>query len=516
MQSSTKRQTQGLMGLAISLSLIAAPVLAKSKQTTAPQSPKAQTIDSLKADLASRKSTSLSLTKDAITTIKAKDKSLRAVISLNPNALKDAQKSDAQRLYVKPQPLLMGIPVLIKDNIETLDPMATTAGSLALKDNVTGRDAPVVARLRAAGAIILGKTNLSEWANIRSNRSMSGWSAVGGLVKNPHDLTRTACGSSSGSGAAVAAGYVVAAVGTETDGSVVCPASINGIVGLKPTLGLVSRTHVIPISHSQDTPGPMARTVMDTAIVMTAMAGSDPLDAATVEADAHKTDYAKDLSADALKGVRIGVMRDRIGRQPKTTALFNQAIERLKRAGAVIIDINDTQEKDLGSGELLVLLTELKADLNAYLATTPKAVKTRTLADVIAFNNANRSSEMPFFDQELFIEAQATKGLNDPDYIKARDVTKSQASKLLDRLMKDNQVDALVAPTYGPAWLSDPVNGDQYDGPSASELPATSGYPHLSVPMGKIQGLPVGLSFIAGPWQEAKLLRFGYAFEQTP
>ena len=434
---------------------------------------------------------------------------LNAVIAVNPDWRTQANTLDK----ATPRSAIHGRAVLIKDNIETADHMATTAGSLALKDNITGRDAPVVARLRAAGALILGKTNLSEWANIRSGRSMSGWSAVGGLVRNPHALDRTSCGSSSGSGAAVAAGLAWAAVGTETDGSVVCPSAMNGIVGLKPTVGLVSRTYVVPISHSQDTPGPMARSVRDAAMLLSAMAGSDPADAATRDADAHRVDYAAALTG-SVRGVRIGVLRDRIGSQPATQAAFEQALGVLKRAGATLVDIDKLDApKGLGEAEFAVLLTELKADLNNYLASTPPSVKTRTLADVIAFNIANAALEMPFFGQETFAAAQATKGLNDPKYLEALKTSRDGARATLTKAMTASNVAMLIAPTYGPAWLSDPVNGDQSDGPSASGLPAMAGFPHLTVPMGQVRGLPLGLSFIGPAWSEDVLLNAGDAFE---
>jgi amidase len=436
---------------------------------------------------------------------------LNSIIAINPDWRAQAEKLDTQT----PRSALHGRAILIKDNIETADRMATTAGSLALANNVTGRDAPLVARLRAAGALILGKTNLSEWANIRSNRSMSGWSAMGGLVRNPYALDRTACGSSSGSGAAIAAELAWAAIGTETDGSVVCPASINGLVGLKPTVGLVSRTHVVPISHSQDTPGPMTRTVRDAAIVLTIIAGGDRADEATNLADSHTRDYAAALTG-SIRGIRIGVLREEIGKQPATSAVFETALATLKSAGAVLIDIPKTGAPDgLGKAETIVLHTELKADLNTYLSTTPKTVRTRTLADVIAFNTANAATEMPYFGQETFIEAEATKGLTDPAYLKALAESGNGARATLKRLLTDNNVSILVAPTYGPAWLSDHVHGDQYDGPSASTLPAMSGFPHLTVPMGQVRGLPVGLSFIGPAWSEAALLNAGDAFEQA-
>ena len=440
---------------------------------------------------------------------------LNAVIAVNPDWKAQAVALDAETRANTSRGPLHGKAILIKDNIETADRMATTAGSLALAANVSGRDAPLVARLRAGGALILGKTNLSEWANIRSNRSMSGWSAVGGLVRNPYALDRTSCGSSSGSGAAVAAGLAWAAIGTETDGSVVCPASINGIVGLKPTVGLVSRTHVVPISHSQDTPGPMTQTVRDAALVLGGIAGSDPLDAATAAADARKTDYVAALTG-SIAGLRIGVLRGAVGDNPVTRAVFEAALAKLKGAGAVLVDIDKIDApKGLGEAEFKVLLTELKADLNTYLATTPPSMKTRTLAGVIAFNTANDTREMPFFGQETFIAAEKTKGLDDPDYLKALATSRDGARVTLTRLLTDNKVALLVAPTYGPAWLSDPVHGDQYEGPSASGLPAVSGYPHLTVPMGQVMGLPVGLSFIGPAWSEAMLLNAGDAYEQV-
>ncbi len=458
--------------------------------------------------------TSEALTKAAIARIKALDGKLHAVIALNPDALTEARDMDAARKAGKNLGPMMGIPILVKDNVETLDPVATTAGSLALKDNISRRDAPLIARLRAGGAVILAKTNLSEWANIRSSHAMSGWSAMGGLVHNPYELDRTACGSSSGTGAGIAADYAVVGVGTETDGSVTCPSSMQGLAGLKPTVGLVSRTHIVPISHSQDTAGPMGHSVADIAAMLTVMAGSDPADPATADADAHKTDYVAALSKDALKGVPIGVLRDEIGNEPKTAAAFEAALQKLKDAGAVLVDIAKSDVPGLSDAENTVLMTELKADMNVYLASTPSVVKTRTLDDLIAFDKANADKEMPLFKQELFEDAEKTKGLNDADYIAA--LTKDRSSQTrIDGLLKDNGVALLVAPTYAPAWLSDPVYGDIYNGPSATSLPATAGYPHLTVPMGEVQGLPVGLSFIGPKWSEASLLRAGYAFEQV-
>jgi amidase len=453
-----------------------------------------------------------------IALIQAKDATHRAVIALNPHALADARKLDAERKAGHLRGPLHGVPILLKDNIESADGTATTAGSLALKDNVTNRDAPLVRRLTDAGAVILGKTNLSEWANFRSSNSISGWSAVGGQTTNARDPRRTPCGSSAGSAVAVALGYAPAAIGTETDGSITCPAAVNGIVGFKPTVGLVSRTRIVPISHSQDTAGPMARTVRDAAIVLTAIAGSDPEDPATKAADAHRTDFAAALDAKALKGTRIGVMRFAAGFHGDTDTVFEAALARLKAAGAILVEIKDGPDrKPIGEAETVVLQTEFKADLNAYLASTdPARVKTRTLADLIAFNRAHAGEEMALFGQETFEASEATKGLADPDYLKALETGRRLAGpEGIDKLLKDNDVVALVAPTLAPAWLIDPVLKDRYVGGGAGGMAAVAGYPHLTVPMGDVQGLPVGLSFIGPAWSDARILSLGYAFEQA-
>ena len=478
-----------------------------------------RTVASLQSMLAAHATTSEAITRDCLARTARLDRAgphLNAVIALNPDALAEARASDSARRAGQAKGPLDGIPILIKDNIETLDPVPTTAGSLALAANITHRDSPLVAHLRAAGAIILGKTNLSEWANYRSTGAVSGWSGVGGLVKNPYALDRTACGSSSGSGAAVAAGLAPVAVGTETDGSVVCPSSVNGLVGIKPTLGLVSRTRVVPISGSQDTPGPMAHSVADAAAMLTLMAGTDPADAATADADRHKTDYAANLPTD-LHGVRIGVLRDRVGTQSRLTALFEAALARLTAAGATLVEIKDSHiDPGLGAREQTILSTEFKPAIAAYLATTPAAVQSRSLADLIAFNRANTAREMRWFDQELFDQSQATKGLANPDYIRARDSAKRLAGpEGIDRLLRDNHVALLVQPTQGAAWLSDPVTGDSPGGPSASDLPAIAGYPHVTVPMGQWRELPVGLSFIGPRWGEAGLIRAAYAYEHA-
>jgi len=439
---------------------------------------------------------------------------LNSVLALNPNALEQARALDQERAAGHVRGPLHGIPILLKDNIETSE-NATTAGSLALAQNMTGRDAPLVTRLREAGAIILGKTNLSEWANIRSSSSTSGWSAVGGLTRNPYALDRNACGSSSGSGTAAAASLAAITIGTETDGSIVCPSSAAGLIGIKPTVGLVSRTHVVPISHSQDTAGPMGRTVADVAAVLTVLAGSDPADAATAEADARRVDYSAALDANALQGKRIGVLRFQAGFHARVDERFNAALEQLRAAGAEIVEIEAQPAgmDQVNNDELVILLAELKSDLNTYLASTPTQVTTRTLEQVIAFNTAT-PAELALFGQELFDQAQATQGVGDPRYIAAHARAARTARQILDGLMQNNRVDALVAPTQGATWVTDVVNGDRFVGGGASTLPAVSGYPHVTVPMGLVDGLPVGLSFIGEAWSEAKLLSFAYAYEQ--
>ena len=447
----------------------------------------------------------------ALARIEALEPRVNAVIATNPEALEQARALDRAGRSGS----LFGMPILIKDNIEMAGPLPTTAGSLALKDNVTNRDAPLVSRLRAAGAVIVGKANLSEWANIRDNDSISGWSAVGGQSRNPHALNRNGCGSSTGSGVAVAAGMVPAAIGTETDGSITCPAAINGIVGYKPTVGLVSRTHIVPISHSQDTAGPMTRTVRDAALVLSAMAGTDAADAATREADDHRRDYAAGLSDQALAGKRIGVLRFATGFG--TNEAFEEALATLRAQGATLVDIDKFEHRaEMGRNEFQVLLTEFKADLNAYLATTPPSVRTRTLADVIAFNEANKDRELALFGQDIFEQAEKTKGLDDPEYKKARETSFRLAGpEGIDKMLKDNNVVALVGPTVAAAWLIDSVHGDQYPGGGAGSLAAVAGYPHLTVPMGTVKGLPVGLSFIGPKWSDQLILSLGYDYEQA-
>jgi amidase len=447
----------------------------------------------------------------AIERIARIDPQLHSVLALDPTAVDQARAFD---ISGRPLGVIAGQPVLIKDNIEAAGPLPTTAGSLALASNVTNRDAPLVTRLRSAGGVILGKTNLSEWANIRSNRSISGWSAIGGQTHNPWATDRNPCGSSSGSGAAVAAGLVRLAVGTETDGSITCPSSINGIVGLKPTVGLVSRTHVVPISHSQDTPGPMAASVREAAELLSVIAGTDPADPATAEADKHKADYAAMLDAHSLRGKRIGVMRFASGFG--TEAAFETALAVLREQGATLVDIKKFDTSKIGGNEFNVLLAELKTDLGDYLRRSPASIPIRSLADAIAFNNDHMATEMPLFGQDVFEQAEKTKGLNDPAYRKARAASFQAAGPNgIDHLLKQYRVVALVGPTVSPAWKIDAVNGDTFIGGGAGSLAAVAGYPHLTVPMGLVKGLPVGLSFIGPKWSEAMLLSLGFSYEQA-
>jgi amidase len=407
---------------------------------------------------------------------------------------------------------LGGRAVLVKDNIETRE-WPTTAGSLALAQNTTGRDAPLIARLRQAGGVVLGKTNLSEWANIRSSRSTSGWSAVGGLTKNPHATDRNACGSSSGSGAAVAAGLAWAAIGTETDGSITCPASVNGVVGFKPTVGLVSRTHVVPISATQDTAGPMATSVADAALLLDAIAGSDPADPATAQADRYAGRFAAGLGGASLKGVRIGVLRKQAGQRAAVLALFDRALADMKAAGAELVEVEYTEPDAMYEAEGTVLYYELREGLAAYLAGSPAAIPVRNLDDAIAFNDAHAAEEMRWFGQESFLRAQKTT--DRAAYQKAlAEGVRLAGREGIDRLLEDNNLAVLVAPTGGPAWPSDLVYGDNFPGGiGAGSLAAIAGYPHLTVPMGAVERLPVGLSFMGTKWDDLTVLRAGAAYE---
>ena len=489
-----------------------------SSAIAAPYNVTEKSVFTLEQDMASGRVTSEAIVRAYLARIRAIDRAgpaLHSVIAVNPDALKDARALDSERKTKGARGPLHGIPILVKDNIETADPMATTAGSLALADNVTHRDAPVVARLRAAGAVILGKANLSEWANIRSAHSISGWSAIGGQTKNPYVLDRGPCGSSAGSGAAVAASLGAAALGTETDGSLVCPGSMDGIVSLKPTVGLLSRTHIIPISHSQDTPGPMTRSVAEAALLLTVMAGTDPADAATADADAHKTDYVTALAGDPveiLKGKRLAVIMPAGGLDASDTdAIFKTAIQALKAAGAEIVEIKDTEvPNNYGDDELKVLEYELKHDLNDYFASLPSGPKVHSLADAIAFDDAT-PRETALFRQEIFLEAQSRD--DNVDYVTRHDRVRSFARTTLDGIFTANKVDALVEITTDPAARIDTVRRSE-GGRSASFFPAVAGYPHLTVPLGYVQGLPFGISFIGPAWSEAKLLALGAAYEK--
>jgi amidase len=444
---------------------------------------------------------------------------LNAVIELNPDALEIADSLDEERRAGKMRGALHGVPILIKDNIDTHDRMQTTSGSLALEGHIAAKDAFIVKQLRKAGALILGKTNLSEWANFRGKHSVSGWSSRGGLTRNPYALDRSACGSSSGSGVAVAANLCAAAVGTETDGSIICPAQTNGIVGIKPTLGLLSRSGIIPIAHSQDTAGPMARTVADAAILLGAMTGADGQDSATRGSRKRgATNYTKFLDREGLSGARIGVARNMAGTNPKVIKVFEHCIEAMKHLGAVIIDPADVPNFDkFSKTELEVLRYEFKADLNKYLKSLDENAHVHSLEDVIKFNEENSHRVMPYFGQEHMLTAQETKSLRDKKYRDA--LTKNlrlTRKEGIDAAMRKHKLDALIVPTGGPAWLTDLVDGDSNNWDMESTSPAAvAGYPHITVPAGYIFGLPVGISFFAQAWDEPTLIKFAYAFEQA-
>jgi amidase len=474
----------------------------------------------LQERMQSGKDTARLIVESYLERIEAIDKSgpaIHAVIEVNPDALTIADALDRERKEKGPRGPLHGIPVLIKDNIDTDDKMMTTAGSLAMVGAKPARDAHIVKLLREAGAIVLGKTNLSEWANFRSTRSTSGWSGRGGQTKNPYALDRNPCGSSSGSGAAAAANLCTVAVGTETDGSIVCPSSTNSLVGIKPTLGLVSRSGIIPIAHSQDTAGPMARTVADAAALLSVLAGHDERDAVTVQIPpGTPADYTKFLDKDGLRGARLGILRKNFGFHDQVDALLKGAIEEMKKRGAVIVDPAEIPTAgQFDESELEVLLYEFKTDLNLYLAALQPGAPVRTLKDVIDFNEKNRDKEMPFFGQELFLRAEAKGPLTDKPYLKALRKNQQLArEKGINFALKKDSLDALVAPTGGPAWPTDCVNGDHFTG-GYSSASAVAGYPHITVPAGYVRGLPIGISFFAGPWSESKLVKLAYAFEQA-
>ncbi|MBL8513259.1 MAG: amidase [Betaproteobacteria bacterium] len=474
----------------------------------------------LQAAMTKGRVTSQQLVKAYLARIRAIDRAgprLNSIIEVNPDAEKIAAVRDAERKAGNVRGPLHGIPILIKDNIATADKMQTTAGSLALLGVKPPRDAHIVQRLREAGAVILGKTNLSEWANMRSIRSTSGWSARGGLTKNPYALDRNTSGSSSGSGAAIAASLAAIAVGTETDGSIISPCNVSGLVGIKPTLGLVSRTGIIPIAHSQDTAGPMARSMADAALLLTVLAGSDHDDAETRAADNRRTDYVAALNKDALKGARIGVVKSQFGgRNDLASAVVEKELDVLRQCGAVLVDVPEVPNAGkLGAHEYEVLLHELKADMAAYLKSFAPGAKVKTLADLIAFNEKHRAKELKFFDQEHFQRAEAKGDLTSKEYLDAlangRRLAREEG---IDKVLGEFKLDALLAPSGGPAWLTDFIRGDHAGGGFTTPA-AVAGYPHITVPAGFVHGLPVGMSFVGGAWSEARLIGLAYAYEQA-
>jgi amidase len=520
----------GLMG---SVAALAAPHLSTALRATEAHTPTASaapatdsfeleetTISELQAAMKSGKFSSRSITEKYLSRIEKYDRrnvSLNSIIELNPDAIAIADALDKERKAKGARGPLHGIPILIKDNIDTADRMHTSAGSLALATSIAQQDSFVAQRLRAAGAVILGKTNLSEWANFRSTHPSSGWSGRGGQCHNPYAIDRNPCGSSSGTGAAISANFAAIGIGTETDGSIVCPSSANGLVGIKPTVGLVSRAGIIPISHSQDTAGPMTRTVTDAAILLSALTGIDPRDAVTKESVGKSApDYTKFLDADGLRGARIGVARKFAGFNDKVDGLLNAAIEELKRRGAVIIDPAEIPTSGkFDDSEFEVLLFEFKANLNAYLAGLGANAPARTLKDLIEFNNTHKEQEMPYFGQEIFLKAEAKDPLTSKDYLKAL-ANNHQLSRTegIDAVMNQHKLDAIIAPTGGPAWTTDLINGDHYAGGSSTPA-AVAGYPNINVSMGDIYGLPVGLSFFGRAYSEPTLIKLAYAFEQA-
>jgi amidase len=480
------------------------------------------TIDDLQKRMRDGTETAQSLTQQYLSRIDAIDQrgpAINSVIELNPDALSIAAQLDTERKDGKLRGPLHGIPVLIKDNIDTADRMHTTAGSLAIADNIAARDSFVAERLRAAGAVILGKTNLSEWANFRSGHSSSGWSGRGGQTRNPYALDRTPSGSSSGSGSATAANCCVVAIGTETDGSVTSPAAAAALVGIKPTVGLISRSGIIPIAHSQDTAGPMTRTVRDAAILLGALTGVDPRDPATRASTGHSlADYTGSLDPNGLRGARIGVARKRYsGYSVETDKLLDAAIDLMKQHGAVVVDPADIATVgQTDESEFVVLMYEFKADLNAYLGQLKPNVTVRSLADVIAFNTKNADRELRYFGQEIMTSSQKKGPLTEKKYLDALAKNRrAMGPQGIDATMTKFRLDAIVAPTQGPAWLIDLVNGDSSGGGSFTSPAACAGYPHVTVPMGFVRGLPVGLSFVGRAWSEPTLLKLSYAFEQA-
>lgn len=506
--------------LATSIAALAAPAAAMNAKNSPPVTVEELTLADIAAAYADGRLTARRLTQLYLERIDALDRhgpELRAVLETNPHALDIAAALDAERRLRGPRGPLHGVPILIKDNVETADRMMTTAGSLALEGWYAPADAPLVARLRAAGAVILGKTNLSEWANFRSTHSCSGWSARGGQTRNPYALNRTPSGSSSGSAVAVAASLCAIAVGTETDGSIVSPASINGIVGLKPTVGLVSRSGIVPISHSQDTAGPLARTVRDAAVLLGVMAGLDAADAASAAVgDRFERDYVRFLDTDGLRGARLGIARRFFADSAPLDGFLDSCVAILERAGAVIVDPADLPMHGAAAvPEQEVLLYEFKTDLNAYLARLPSGFKVRSLAELIRFNEANAARELPLFDQELLRQAEAKGALQEAAYHEAREAClNAMRSGGIDAVISEHNLDAIVTLTSGPAWQIDSVTGDSDTG-GCSTPPAVAGYPHITVPAGLYRDLPIGLSFFGTAYTEPKLLRLASGFEHV-
>jgi amidase len=479
------------------------------------------TVDDLQRAMAAGQRTARAITElylRRIEEIDRKGPELRSVIETNPDALSLADALDEERRTKGPRGPLHGIPVALKDNIDTHDRMTTTAGSLALEGSIPAQDAFIVQRLRDAGAIVLAKLNMSEWAYFRGERATSGWSARGGQCRNPYALDRNPCGSSSGSGAAAAANLAALTIGTETGGSIMCPSSSNGVVGIKPTVGLWSRSGIIPISHSQDSAGPMCRTVRDAALLLGPLTGVDPRDDATraSEGRAH-ADYSTFLDPEGLRGARIGIARSFTGFDPRVVALFDQAIEAMRARGAVIVDpANLAQANWSDNLPLLLLEYEFKADLNAYLATLGGKAPVKTLAEIIAFNDRHRDREMPHFGQERMIASEARGPLTDQKYLDAkRTIQRANREDGIDRVMAEHRLDAIAAPTRDLPWPTDHIKGDRIDGGSSAGPAAIAGYPDISVPMGFVKGLPVGISFFGRAWSEPVLLRIAYAYEQA-
>ena len=479
------------------------------------------TVDELQRAMASGERSARSITELYLQRIEAIDRQgpeLRSVIEVNPDALRIAEELDAERRARGPRGPLHGIPVALKDNIDTADRMTTTAGSLALEGSIPPQDAFIVQRLREAGAVVLAKLNMSEWAYFRGERATSGWSARGGQCRNPYALDRNPCGSSSGSGAAAAASLAALTIGTETGGSIMCPSSSNGVVGIKPTVGLWSRSGIVPISHSQDTAGPMCRTVRDAALLLGPLTGGDPRDEATSASQGRShADYTGFLDADGLRGARIGVARSFTGFDPRVTALFEAALDVMRAQGAVIVDPANLAEAAWTDNlPLLLLEYEFKADLNAYLATLGPGAPVRSLEEIIAFNERHADREMPHFGQERMIAAQARGPLTDREYVDAkRTIQRANREDGIDRVMAEHRLDAIVAPTRDLPWPTDHIKGDRMDGGSSAGPAAIAGYPDISVPMGFVKGLPVGISFFGRAWSEPVLLRIAYAYEQA-